>query len=393
MFVSETPKVKHRHSLIDDELAQPHHIRYRSHNALIVDLVVPLTIFKLTRLLCESQFKPLHRSCLDPSLIPKSTKADVDSPQTLKSSVCSVKRLLLWRALQLHSPGLGGYLSFRMRISTSLLIAFLSTACAISIPAPTPTACPFTAPLLPGGQADPFFELLRRQNACQAGYSPCTNLGAPNACCNVNAICTVDPNNHVACCPTGASCTGTIGATGSTSSGLLVAGAGATVTTGNTIASTTGNSLFPATTANFVQSTVANQYFPFLYIPTTFANAGVCSSYYTSCQSEYSSCITSLGGAVKAATTAPAATNIQLTARQLATATGSAASVCSSLYSQGCYNLQQGYCASLSGATGAATGSGIIISASGAEKTIYHGSRGLVGVGLAMLLGFLVQLL
>ena len=270
-----------------------------------------------------------------------------------------------------------------MRASLSLLLIFLTTACAIATAttSPTPTACPFTAPLFKG-EPVPLVELFRRQNACQAGYNPCTNLGAANACCNVNAICTVDPNNHVACCPTGASCTGTLGAVGSTSSGVLVGGAGATTTT--------GNSLFPATTANFVQSTVANQYFPFLYIPTTFANAGVCSSYYTSCQSEYSSCITSLGGAVGAITTAPAATNIQLTARQLAPATGSAASICSSLYSQGCYNLQQGYCASLSGA---ATGSGIIITASGAERTIYHGSRGLLGVGLGMVLGIVRQLL
>jgi len=278
-----------------------------------------------------------------------------------------------------------------MCASVSLLSVLLATAGAFSTTAPTPPACPFTAPIFPGGQEDSIFELFRRQNACQAGYNPCTNLGAANACCNVNAICTVDPSNHVACCPTGASCTGTIGAgTASTTTGLLVAG---TSTTGNTVATTTGNSLFPASTANFVQSTVANQYFPFLYIPTTFANAGVCSSYYTSCQSEYSSCITSLGGVVNAVTTSPAATIIQLTARQLAVATGSAATICSSLYSQGCYNLQQAYCASLSGATGAATGSGIIISASGAGRTIYHGSWALVGVGLGMVLGMLQQLL
>ena len=275
-----------------------------------------------------------------------------------------------------------------MPASVSLLLALIATASAFSTTGPTPTACPFTAPIFPGGQQDSLFELFRRQNACQAGYNPCTNLGAANACCNVNAICTVDPNNFVACCPTGASCTGTIGAaTASATSGLLVAG---TSTTGNIAPTTTGNSLLPASTANFVQSTVANQYFPFLYIPTTFANAGVCSSYYTSCQSEYASCITSLGGVVQATTTAPAATNIQLTARQLAGATGSAATICSSLYSQGCYNLQQAYCASLSGA---ATGSGIIISASGAERTIYHGSWGLVGVGFGMVLGMVGQLL
>lgn len=78
VFVSENPKVNHRHFLIDDEPAQLHHIHYRSHDAVILDLVVPSTISKLTWLLCESRS---HPTLAVPRLIPKSTKAGVDPPQ------------------------------------------------------------------------------------------------------------------------------------------------------------------------------------------------------------------------------------------------------------------------------------------------------------------------
>ena len=263
-----------------------------------------------------------------------------------------------------------------MRASTQHLLFLLPATFALSPPAPSPSTCSFIAPLTNQTPEDRLFELFRRQSSCQVGYNGCTNLGQPTACCTTTAICTTDTNNDVACCPTGATCTGTLGAAASTTGSLL--GGGAT---------TTGNSLFPATTAGsgFVESTVANQYFPFLYIPTTFANAEVCSSYYTSCQTEYSSCLTSLGGAAVNPITS-AATVIQLTGRQVATATGSAASVCSSLYSQGCYNLQEGYCASLSqsAGAGAATGSGIIVTASGADGLLLPGKLSWLGIGTAM---------
>ena len=262
-----------------------------------------------------------------------------------------------------------------MRASTHHLLFLLPLTYALSAPAPTSSTCQFIAPLVQQTPKDSLLELFRRQSSCQAGYNGCTNLGQPSACCTTTATCTTDANNNVACCPTGATCTGVLGSAATTTGSLL---AGAT---------TTANSLSPVTTAagaGFVESTVPNQYFPFLYIPTTFANAEVCSSYYTSCQTEYSSCLTSLGGGggVVASITS-AATLIQLTGRQVATATGSAASVCSSLYSQGCYNLQEGYCASLS-QSGAATGSGIIVTASGADGLLVPGKLSWLGIGLVM---------
>ena len=263
-----------------------------------------------------------------------------------------------------------------MRASTHHLLFLLPVTYAISTPAPRPSTCQFIPPLTQQIPKDPLLELFRRQSSCQLGYNGCTNLGQPTACCTTTAICTTDANNDVACCPTGATCTGVLGSAAATTGSLL----------GGT--TTTGNSLFPATTAGagFVESTVPNQYFPFLYIPTTFANAEVCSSYYTSCQTEYSSCLTSLGGGGAVNPITSAATVIQLTGRQVATATGSAASVCSSLYSQGCYNLQQGYCASLSqsAGAGAATGSGIIVTASGTDGPLVPGKLSWLGIGIAM---------
>jgi len=73
-------------------------------------------------------------------------------------------------------------------------------------------------------------ELFRRQDSdtCPSGYNNCENIGAPGLCCSPSARCSADAAGHVACCPRGAACTGTIGAimTGSsTSSGSGVASA------------------------------------------------------------------------------------------------------------------------------------------------------------------------
>ncbi|MCJ1435008.1 hypothetical protein MMC27_004378 [Xylographa pallens] len=278
-----------------------------------------------------------------------------------------------------------------MRLSTALLPLLLTTAYATD---PSPSSCPFSAPLIQQDTSDSFLELFRRQNACQAGFNACTNLGVASVCCSTNAVCTPDAANMVACCPSGASCTGTLGASGSvatTTGPLLLGGNGATTTAGSV--STTGNSLFPATSTSSPQSTVANPYFPFLYIPTSFPDAGVCSSYYTSCSSELSSCTASLGGAVNGITGNGGA--VPVTA-QGAGITAQAASICSSLYTQGCYGLNLAYCSSLTGsntaATAAATGSGIIVNASGAEVEKQAGLVKILGIGIALALGLVLRL-
>ena len=250
---------------------------------------------------------------------------------------------------------------------TSLLPFLLASSTAATS---SSTICPFIAPFIdqsrsyPINNEDPLLDLFRRQqNNCPIGYNSCSKLGAANVCCSVSAVCSADAANDVACCPSGAQCTGTIGATGSVTGAVTdtgtTAGGGFIFGSATTTASTTG----PITSsARVPQSTVANAYFPFLYIPTSFANAAVCSSYYSSCGTEFSSCTASIGGGINGVTVTGGGAGITVQG-----ATASAASICSSLSSQACYNLQLGDCPQFG--TAAATGSGVIVVSSAIKET------------------------
>ncbi|KAL1586915.1 hypothetical protein WHR41_04216 [Cladosporium halotolerans] len=65
---------------------------------------------------------------------------------------------------------------------------------------------------LPEPQQNPE-NIFRRQDSdtCPSGYNSCGNIGAPDLCCSPSARCSADMAGHVACCPQGAACTGTIG--------------------------------------------------------------------------------------------------------------------------------------------------------------------------------------
>ena len=131
------------------------------------------------------------------------------------------------------------------------LLALLGAGSASALTPPTatppplasttaPAIIPFLTPLpadptipLPFDDSDgaeyPFHIPLlhRRQNSgggCPANFGNCAGLGAPQACCRADATCTPDGANHVACCPTSASCFGTLGAVGGgTAAGTTVA--------------------------------------------------------------------------------------------------------------------------------------------------------------------------
>lgn len=66
----------------------------------------------------------------------------------------------------------------------------------------------------PDQQIQAHHNLFRRQNddTCPSSYNNCANIGAPGLCCAPSARCSADAAGHVACCPRGAACTGTIGA-------------------------------------------------------------------------------------------------------------------------------------------------------------------------------------
>lgn len=104
-------------------------------------------------------------------------------------------------------------------------------------------------------QLQPHHNLFRRQtdDTCPSSYNNCANIGAPGLCCAPSARCSADAAGHVACCPRGAACTGTIGAikTGTST------GTGTGTGTATSTASGTGDSglLVTASTSQSALST------------------------------------------------------------------------------------------------------------------------------------------
>lgn len=109
----------------------------------------------------------------------------------------------------------------------------------------------------------PHHNLFGRQNddTCPSSYNNCANIGAPGLCCSPSARCSADAAGHVACCPRGAACTGTIGAiptgsstgsatgsaTGTGNGGLIVTASTSTTTAGGDNLQTTGGFVLDGT--------------------------------------------------------------------------------------------------------------------------------------------------
>lgn len=180
-------------------------------------------------------------------------------------------------------PGRSAKITMRHSIPLLALTATLTTALQLPNLQPFLSAIPisisdYIPQLAPNASSEEaVHENLRRQNSntCPSSFNSCANLGAPGLCCSENAICAPDQGGHVACCPSGAACTGRIsgvissgsvdasgnvvgggavaGATGSTSGfgGLATASASATSTTQSfesAQATTSGNGLVLAST-------------------------------------------------------------------------------------------------------------------------------------------------
>ncbi|PSN72759.1 hypothetical protein BS50DRAFT_616305 [Corynespora cassiicola Philippines] len=248
--------------------------------------------------------------------------------------------------------------------------------------APTALAAPdlvtdFIAPTLPTSPAGTqnnetypeVLELLRgRQvdpNECAQGYSDCGGIGAPGLCCRTNQVCSADAAGNVACCPSRAACTGTIGNVGggaATQQPTQTVPGGATTTSSTVpfvVATSTGegnpfvqqSSGGGATT----RSTVPNEFYPFAFIPTTYTNAAACSSAYSTCQTDAASCTAALAsGRQGVAVSAPNGGATITAIPSLGPA--SASLVCSSLSSQACYGLQVEACARFGDAGGSGAG-------------------------------------
>ncbi|MCJ1470243.1 hypothetical protein MMC07_008888 [Pseudocyphellaria aurata] len=182
-----------------------------------------------------------------------------------------------------------------------------------------------------------------RAGNCASSGNSCSSLGAPALCCPSQSVCTLDPLNNVACCPQNAACTGTI----SPVSILPTSTVTATVT--------------PAPSPG---SAVPNAYFPFTYLPTTFANAAACSSSYSGCQSEYTSCTNSLGAAGAAITVVQGGGVTVLSP----IGSVSAQQICQSLSQRVCYGLQLASCGTAPITATAAATQATFIAGSGAKR-------------------------
>ncbi|KIW37980.1 uncharacterized protein PV06_09957 [Exophiala oligosperma] len=234
-------------------------------------------------------------------------------------------------------------------IALLFLTILLSTAQAVSIEEYTPFQNAVLG-LSNGGL------LVKRQNDCQSGYTSCSGLGAKDVCCPSGTNCAQDDAGNIACCPSNAVCTGSIAgtATGSRSASSSTSG----FVLGGTTSSSTASSTAPGITSftSGVEgggSTVPNNFYPFIYIPTSYANFDLCTSAYSICQAESTSCFASLAGG-NGVTVSGLGGGIT---QQGATGTilSSASSICSSLSSQGCYGLQSTQCSQFPSATGDTT--------------------------------------
>lgn len=203
---------------------------------------------------------------------------------------------------------------------------------------------------------DTTHELLKRQtnNGCALGQSSCANIGGVGLCCRPSTSCALDQLGVVACCPIGAVCTGAISPTAGipvttpTVTGFVLATTPilpplATATTQGFIvaASTPG---VQANGALPTRSTVLNQYYPFAYIPTTYVNAAACTSAYSSCQSDFSSCTAALGRDFNGVTVEGPNGGVTVPAFTMSLPSSSASQVCQSLSAQACYGLQVEAC-------------------------------------------------
>ncbi|EXJ58954.1 hypothetical protein A1O7_06385, partial [Cladophialophora yegresii CBS 114405] len=234
------------------------------------------------------------------------------------------------------------------------LLSFLRIACGASH-----DYSPFSNPL----GSLPEDALLVKRQGCQAGLESCSGLGANNVCCPSGTTCTLDQADQVACCSVGVACTGSI-------EGTLTGSIATSSTTGAALGSTTTTTggAISITGVGGGGSTVPNSYYPFIYAPTSFPNADQCSSAFTSCQAASTACFTSLAGAN--GVTVGGINGGGITVQGVSgTILSAASSICSSLSSVGCSNLQQ-----VSQCTVFGSGSGV-------TPTTIAGTNGIIQIG------------
>lgn len=193
--------------------------------------------------------------------------------------------------------------------------------------------------------------LLVKRQSCPSDHTSCSNLGDAGACCPNDTVCARDSSGQIACCPIGASCVGSLGSSPSSTTPFVLGGT--TTTTQSAPPSATSQ----ATLASGY-STVPNQYYPFILIPSTYANSQSCLDAYTSCQSASTACFNSLNGQ-NGVTISGVGTQGLTQPGVTGTIAAGASSICSSLSEEGCYGLQSTQCSQF-GSAGATVTTGFV---------------------------------
>ena len=168
-------------------------------------------------------------------------------------------------------------------------------------------------------------------------------------------------------------------------------GSGSTPTAGSGALSTTAGPVRAGITGS-ADGTVQNPYFPYAYLPTNFPNAGVCTSSFHGCQSQYASCTNSLAG-----NNAPGVTvdggdtgGVTRAGEEGQMALAQATSVCSSLSVEACHSLTLPSCQQFGGPAGVGKGAQQSFSIDGGKTADNGGSAkavGCLGLGVAIFIG------
>jgi hypothetical protein len=154
----------------------------------------------------------------------------------------------------------------------------------------------------------------------------------------------------------------------------------ATGTTGTT--ATTTDPSATITSASYIN----NIYFPFPVIAATYINSAACNSAYTACQSNYAACTQDLQGSSFGVTiVAPNGGGVTVSPTVQNLGLASATSICSSLSSAACLNLQSSNCAQFG--TETTTGGTFIVGATtnaAPRPTMMAAAGMMAGVGLGI---------
>ncbi|KUJ20263.1 uncharacterized protein LY89DRAFT_682023 [Mollisia scopiformis] len=235
-------------------------------------------------------------------------------------------------------------------------------------------------------------DLRKRDGNCPDNYNSCSTLAAADAgaCCTIGTFCTTDHAKNIACCPTGATCTGSI--TRETAATTTTSGGGGGGVFGTSSATTTTSTATTATITSAASlSYVSNTFFPWPYIPTTYINSAACMTAYSDCQSNLAACTADLEGGSSGfpvTIVAPGGgVTVGATAQNLGSA--SATSICSSLYQEGCYGIVPANCATF----GTGTVTSFIVGTTGAAARPTMGCFATAGMMAGLGIGIAGQMI